>query len=130
MTEQPPSFENTSVAAVLAQRSRETRDELLDELVVMLAAIVPNVQIERTLLRRRVTAVRVPVGDHVYVLKKTASGSFEPMRVQEVRGVAIRTTPMEIDAFLEELGLAIDAELRRTEKGRLALQNWLRSLNP
>ena len=51
MTDQPPSFENTSVAAVLAQRSRETRDELLDDLVVMLSAILPNVQIDRTLLR-------------------------------------------------------------------------------
>jgi len=123
-------FENTSVAAILAQRSRETRDELLDELVVMLATIVPSVQIERSLLRRRVTAVRIPLGAHVYVLKKDARGSFEPMRVQEVRGVAIRTTPMEIDAFLAELGTAIDVELRRTEKGRLALQSWLRSLNP
>ena len=130
MTGQPPSFDNTSVAAVLAQRSREARDELLDELVVMFSAVLPGVQIERSLLRRRVTAVRVPLGDHVYVLKKDSSGSFEPMRVQEVRGVAIRSTPMEIDAFLEELGTAIDVELHRTEKGRLALQNWLRSLNP
>lgn len=115
---------------MLAQRSREAHNELLDELVVMLSAVLPTVQIERSLLRRRVTAVRVPVGDHVYVLKKGSIGSFEPMRVQMVRGVAIRTTPMEIDAFLEELGTAIDVELRRTEKGRLALQSWLRSLNP
>jgi hypothetical protein len=130
VTDQPPSFENASVAAVLAQRSREGRDELLDDLIAMLSAIVPGVHIERTLWRRRLTAVRIPVGDHVYVLKKTAAGSFEPMRVQEVRGVAIRTIPMEIDAFLEELGMAIDVELRRTEKGRLALQKWLSSLNP
>jgi hypothetical protein len=32
---------------------------------------------------------------------------------------------MEIDAFLEDLGTAIDAELRRTERGRAALQKWL-----
>jgi hypothetical protein len=130
VTDELPSFEHASVAAILAQRSRESRDELLDELIVTLATVVPGVEIERTLLRRRVTAVRIPVGDRVYVLKQTAGGSFEPMRVQEVRGVAIRTTPMEIEPFLEELGTAIDIELRRTERGRLALQKWLSSLNP
>ena len=122
--------QNPSVAAILAQRSRETRDELLDELILMLSAIIPDVQVERTLFRRRVTAVRMRVGDHVYVLKKTPAGSYEPLRVQEVRGVSIRSTPLELDAFLEELGVAIDVELRRTEKGRLALQKWLDSLNP
>ena len=129
VTDLPPSFDDTSVAAVLAQRSREARDELLEDLVAMLSAVVPGVQVERTLLRRRVASIRMPVGGFVYVLKKNSNGSYEPSRVQEVRGVAIRTTPMEIDAFLEELGTAIDAELRRTELGRAALQRWLNSRN-
>jgi hypothetical protein len=128
VTDLPSSFEDASVAAVLAQRSREARDELLEDLVTMLSAVVPNVQVERSLLRRRVTAIRMPVGDHAYVLKKTGRG-YEPLRIQEVRGVAIRTTPMEIDAFLAELGTAIDAELHRTERGREALQRWLNSMN-
>jgi hypothetical protein len=34
---------------------------------------------------------------------------------------------MEIDAFLEELGLALDVELRRTDRGRKALEAWLNS---
>jgi hypothetical protein len=46
-----------------------------------------------------------------------------------VRGVVIRTDPMEIDEFLAELGAALDAELRRTEKGRAALHTWLNSTN-
>lgn len=127
MTDANRSFDDVSVAAVLAQRSRADHDELLDDLVSMLSAILPAVHVERTLLRRRVTAVRLPVAGYVYVLKRNSSGSFEPSRQQEVRGVAIRTTPMEIEAFLEELGLAIDAELRRTEKGREALHQWLTS---
>jgi hypothetical protein len=123
------SFDETSVAAILAQRSRMDRKELLEDLVSMLSAVLPDVRIERSLLRRRVTAVRIPVGGHVYVLTRTADDSYEPSRQQVVRGVAIRTVPMEIDAFLEELGTAIDAELRRTERGRAALQTWLRSSN-
>jgi hypothetical protein len=127
VTDSNSSFEDTSVAALLAQRSRADRKELLDELVGLLSAIVPSVRIERTLIRRRVTAIRMPLGGYVYVLRKTTDGSFEPSRQQEVRGVVVRTVPMEIDAFLAELGAAIDVELRRTETGRAALQKWLNS---
>ena len=127
MSDSSPSFDQTSVAAILAQRSRADRKELLDDLVSMLTAILPEVRVERSLLRRRITAVRVPVGGHIYVLARTADDSYEPSRQQVVRGVAIRTVPMEIEAFLEDLGAAIDAELRRTENGRAALQKWLNS---
>ena len=127
MSDSSPSFDQTSVAAILAQRSRADRKELLDDLVSMLTAILPEVRVERSLLRRRITAVRVPVGGHIYVLTRTADDSYEPSRQQVVRGVAIRTVPMEIEAFLEDLGAAIDAELRRTENGRAALQKWLNS---
>jgi hypothetical protein len=127
VTDSNPSFDDTSIAALLAQRSRADRKELLDELAGLLAAMVPGVRVERTLFRRRVTAIRMPLGGYVYVLKKSAEDSFEPSRQQEVRGVVVRTVPMEIDAFLAELGAAIDVELRRTEAGRAALQKWLNS---
>jgi hypothetical protein len=125
-----PSFESASVAAILAQRSREDRTALLDELVAMLSEVVPGVQVERALLRRHVTAIRLPLGGLVYVLKRNSNNSFEASRQHEVRGVVIRTDPMEIDGFLAELGPAIDAELRRTERGRDALRAWLNSTNP
>ena len=130
MTEPTPSFESASVAAVLAQRSREDRTALLDDLVAMLSGIVPDVQIERALLRRHVTAIRLPLGGFIYMLKRSSNNSFEASVQQVVRGVVIRTDPMEIDAFLVELGPALDAELRRTERGRDALQKWLNSTNP
>ena len=127
MTDRNPSFESASVAAILAQRSREDRTALLDELVTMLADIVPGAQVERTLLRRHVTAIRLPLDGFVYVLARSAKDSFQASRLQEVRGVVIRTDRLEIDAFLAELGLALDAELRRTERGRDALRDWLNS---
>jgi hypothetical protein len=129
MTDFTPSSDETSVAALLAQRSRADRNELLDELVSVLSAVIPGVQVERTLLRRRITTLRMPVGGYLYVLRKSAAGSFEPSRQQEVRGVVVRTVPMEIDAFLAELGVAVEAELRRTEEGRTALHKWLNTSN-
>ncbi|MFL5542486.1 MAG: hypothetical protein ACJ8J0_26100 [Longimicrobiaceae bacterium] len=125
MTDADPTFESASVAAVLAQRSREDRAALLDELVAMLAEIVPGVRVERAFLRRHVTAIQLPLGGYVYRLKRTSGHSFEASRQQEVRGVVIRTEPMEIDAFLAELGLALEVELQRTERGRAALHRWL-----
>lgn len=127
MTDPHSSLESTSVAVILAQRSRADRDALLDDLAAMLV-LVPGVQIERTLLRRRVTAVRLPAGGYVYALKKGRNGAFEAVRQQEVRGVVVRTVPMEIEAFLAELGAALDEELRRTEAGRAALQQWMKSV--
>lgn len=132
MQDPTPSFESASVAAILAQRSREDRDSLLDDLAALLSEI-PAVQVERALLRRHVTTIRLPIGGFVYVLKRGmhgASSAFEASRQQEVRGVVIRTDPMEIDAFLAELGPALDAELRRTERGRDALRAWLSTMNP
>lgn len=127
MTDADSSFESTSVAAILAQRSREDRGALLDELVTMLAEIVPGVQVERALLRRHVTSVHLPLGGYIYVLRRSDKNHFDASRQQQVRGVVIRTDPMEIDAFLAELGLALDAELQRTERGRDALREWLNS---
>jgi len=124
MHDPTPSFESASVAGILVQRSREDRDALLDDLAALLSEI-PAVQVQRALLRRRVTAIRLPIGGFIYVLRRGARGAFEASRQQEVRGVVIRTDPMEIDTFLDELGMALDAELRRTERGRDALRAWL-----
>ncbi|MGH7618247.1 MAG: hypothetical protein ACREPM_13565 [Gemmatimonadaceae bacterium] len=127
MTDSTPSFEGASVAAILAQRGREDRAALLDELVAMLSGVVPGVEVDRALLRRHVTAVRVPLGGFVYALQRSPSGSFEAVRLQQVRGVVVRTVPLEIEVFLAELGTALDAELQRTERGRDALRTWLNS---
>jgi hypothetical protein len=130
MTGSEPNFDSVSVAAILAQRSREDRGALLDDLVTMLSEVVPGVKVERGLIRRRVTAIRLPLGNAIYVLQRGANDTFEASRQQQVRGVVIRTDPLEIDAFLTELGNALDAELRRTEHGRQAIQSWLKATNP
>ena len=130
MADDTPSFESVSVAALLARRSREDRAELLDDLVAMLSGVVPSTQVERGILRRRVTGIRLPVGGYIYILRRRAGDAFEACRQQQVRGVVIRTDPMEIDAFLAELGLALDAELLHSERGRDALRAWLNSTNP
>jgi hypothetical protein len=124
MSDPTSSFEGASVAAWLVHRSRADQKELLDELVTTLTGVIPGVKVERSLLRRQITEVRLPLGGYAYVLKKT-DDSFEASRQQIVHGVAIRTIPMEIDTFLAELGVALDVELRRTEKGRAALQEFL-----
>ena len=128
MTDSSPSWESTSIAATLARRSHEDVADLLGDLVGLLSAVVPGAEVKRTLLRRRIASVRLPVGGSVYMLRRRPDGSFESSRQQQVRGVVIRTDPLEIDVFLAELGPAIDAELRRSERGRAALDSWLQSM--
>lgn len=130
MTAPTPNFDDVSVAAILAQRSREDRSELLDDLVAMLSEVVPGCKVERGLIRRRVTGIRLPVGTTVFALQRGANDAYEASRQQLVRGVVIRTDPLEIDDFLTELGTALDAELKRTERGREAIRSWLNTNNP
>jgi hypothetical protein len=129
MTEPPASWESTSVAAILARRSRDDLTDLLGELVSLLPGVVPGAQVHRSLVRRQVTEVRLPLGNTAYVLRRGSGGRYEASRQHAVRGVVIRTEPVEIDAFLAELGPAIDAELQRTEHGRQALSTWLASMD-
>lgn len=125
MTDPNSSFESASVAAVLAQRSREDRASMLNDLVAMLIEVVPGVRVERALIRRTITAISMPLGGYIYQLRRGPDDSYETSRQQKVRGVVIRTESMEIDVFLEELGRALDVELRRTERGREALRGFL-----
>jgi hypothetical protein len=124
-TDSTDPLQSASVAAILAQRSRADRGALLDELVLMLTALVPDVRVERTLLRRRIAAVHVPLGEFVYVMLRGANDSLDVSRRHQVRGVVIRTVPLEIGPFLDELGAALEVELRRTDAGRAALARWL-----
>jgi len=129
MTDSNSSLESTTVAAILAQRSREDTSEMLEDLVATLVETVPGAKVDRALLTRKVKSVRAPLAGYVYELRRGSNGAFEASRLQEVRGVVVRTVPMEIDAFLAEFGVALDAELRRTEKGRDALQAWFNASN-
>lgn len=127
VTEPNSRSESTSVAAILVRRGREDRDALLDELVTLLSGTVAGVEVRRSLFRRRVMSVRLPIGEKVYVLARGRQGSFDASRQHTVRGIAVRNDPMPIDEFLAELGVAIEEDLRRTERGRDALRSWLGS---
>src|SRR5437763_16056298 len=104
MTSPSPSFENASVAALLAQRSREDRGALLDELVSVLSGVIPGVQVERSLLRRQVNAIRRPVGEFVYVLRRSAADVVVASLRHIVRGGAIRNVPRELAVCRQEPG--------------------------
>ena len=97
MTDSTPSSEDVSVAAILAARNRADQNELLEDLVALLSETVPAAQVTRSLVRRRVTAIRLPLGGYVYTLRKGAGDAYDALRQQEVGGVVIRNTPMDID---------------------------------
>ena len=127
MTESSGSLERANVAALLARYSRGDRASLFEELVESLAGLVPGARVERTMLRRRAVAMHAPVGDYVYVIERDAHDVVHASRRHSVRGVVVRTTPLELGPFLEELGAALEVELRRTEAGSRALEQWMRA---
>jgi hypothetical protein len=122
-----PSADAVSVSAILARRSQQDRAELLEELVTLFIGVMPGIEVKRALVTRKIKSLRVPIGDRAYVLDRSRGGSFEARRQHIVRNVVIRNDPIEIDAFIAELSAALDAEARRTERGREALDTWLKS---
>jgi|SRR4051812_43660347 hypothetical protein len=127
MTEPTPSADAVSVSAILAGQTRQDRAEMLDDLVNLLIGLMPGLEVKRTLFTRRIASIRATFGDRAYVLARTRDGSFEARRQQVVRGVVIRNEPIDVDVFIAEFSSAVDAELRRNERGREALASWLRS---
>jgi len=47
MTDPVPSADSTSVAAVLAKRSREDLGELLEDLIALFVGVMPDVDVKR-----------------------------------------------------------------------------------
>jgi hypothetical protein len=122
-----PSSDDVSVAAILARRSRDDRAELLEDLVALLVGVMPGIEVKRSLFTRKIQSIRVALGEQAYALERARDGSFEARRQQIVRAVVIRNEPIDVDVFIAELSAALDAEARRTERGREALDAWLKS---
>lgn len=123
----PSDWESTSVAALLARQNGDDLAAMLADLLELLVDVVPRAEVKRSLLRRHVTHVRLPLGAHIYVLERRRGDAYVATRQQSVRDVVIRTDPMELPEWVAELGAAIDAELARSERARDALRRWMES---
>jgi hypothetical protein len=68
--------------------------------------------------------VEVELGDETFVLSLSGS-TAETSVAKTVRGVVIKRQQMTLDAWLDALSEALDAEAQRSETSRLSLERLL-----
>jgi hypothetical protein len=126
---QAPDWETLGVGGALLSRYQQDQQALVEQLATFLESSLPNqIDVRRTHgLRgpKHTTRLAVDLGGMRYGLERARGDAFEASRTRVVRGVALRTDSLSIDAWLTELGAAIAAELERTSSGRAALARLL-----
>jgi formate dehydrogenase maturation protein FdhE len=98
---------------------------LADKLSLAVPALV-KVERERTFARRtkRVRRISIEFPEERYELAATGSAPA-CSRSTIVRGIALRTEPLALDAWIEQLARALAHEAERTDAGRAALERLL-----
>ncbi len=73
---------------------------------------------------KRLECVEVQFGDDTFALS-LAAGTAQTARVTTVRGIVIRRQELPLEAWLDELSTALDAEAERSEASRASLERLL-----
>ncbi len=73
---------------------------------------------------KRLERVEVQFGDDTFALS-LAAGTTQTTRATTVRGIVIRRQDLPLEAWLDELSTALDAEAERSETSRVSLQQLL-----
>ncbi|MBI3722136.1 MAG: hypothetical protein HY248_06240 [Fimbriimonas ginsengisoli] len=113
------------LAANLASRYAADQRGFFQYLVKTLELTIPDsVEPERKgglFSSKRVSAISLPLGDDLYRLEDGARG-LVPSRTHVVRGIKLKTETLSIDAWLAEVGAALEEEARSSQAARDALE--------
>jgi hypothetical protein len=114
------------VAAALRADARDV-DRFFDVLARKLGEALPDqVDVRRGGLLRcsRISAITVAVGDDRFEARR-AGTALDCTRRTVVRGIAVKSRELELDAWIDALSAAIVAEAGRSERARAALEGLL-----
>ena len=77
------------------------------------------------LSRKNVVGLRLTLGDFQYVLDGSSKGILRPSRTHIVRGIALKSEPIDIETWLGEVGAGMEELMRHNERVRGALGGLL-----
>lgn len=122
-------WESLGVTGSLLSRYEHDQQALLDQLAVFLESTLPRqTSVKRThgvLGPRRTTALSIELADQRYNLEHSDRSGLQASRTHVVRGVAVRTEPLSVAAWLAEVSGVLASELERTDSNRAALDRLL-----
>ena len=114
------------VAANLARMYASDQRGFLENLAAMLESVLPeHVTVERRgglFSDKRIRAVRIQFGDHIYSVEASAQGAISADRTKVVRGIKLKTEPLSIEDWLER----VCAELSRHADANLAARDAIK----
>ncbi|CAN5555750.1 hypothetical protein BH11ARM2_BH11ARM2_38270 [soil metagenome] len=117
------------VAAAMAKEYAAEGRDFMPTLVRLLETALPDetVPIEKGgfLSKRTTVGVRLTLGDFTYEIDGREPGPLRVGRTHVVRGIALKSEPIDIDAWLAEVGAGIEARMRASSKTTTALNGLL-----
>ena len=102
-------------------------DSFFTVLVAKLAEALPDrTEVERSgfMGRGDPRRIELSLGDYVYEAERQR-GAIECRRRSVVRGIALKTSTLELDEWLGELAVDLSAEAQRSDRARTALEGLL-----
>jgi hypothetical protein len=113
------------VAAALSKQYAADQRVFLELLAQMLEGALPGeTEVGRRgglFSKKTVQRVAVTLGDNRYTLEDPGRGLLQATRTHIVRGIALKTEPIPVQEWLEEMGAALDERVRTNAAAREAL---------
>jgi hypothetical protein len=132
MPNKPESWETLGVAGALINSYAQGQKDFVPALAVLLEQAMPDLTtVVRKPVRlfssdKRIESVAVLLGDHVYTLiDRNASLPLEAKRTKIVRGITIKTDPLPIRDWLDEVGAEISTRAEQSQEALAALRNFM-----
>jgi hypothetical protein len=124
--------EPLQVELLAASLRADTTDlkAFLEALAVKLEGSLPNqTQVTRqsSLFSREhpVKEIAVTMGDYQYRIAREGKGPLVTLRAKVVRGIVLKTEPIPMEQWIEELAEGLAQESARSTQARTALERFL-----
>ncbi|MDE2207305.1 MAG: hypothetical protein KGK12_11770 [Armatimonadetes bacterium] len=119
----------TGVAAALQAAVRADQATFMQQLTDLFERLpVGSARVERRgslFGEKRPVAVSLSVGELVYTLRSPSRGPLVAERTHVVRGIAIKTAPLSVEDWLEEVSRALEEQAKLSTQARDALNTFI-----
>lgn len=115
------------VSGALQQEYLKDQQFFLELLAKTLQAAIPDNTSVRTrgLFKKTLAGVTVDFGEYRYTFEKPERGPVMAMRTKVVRGIALKSEELPVDAALQELSVVLEEKAAKSESARKALAGML-----
>jgi hypothetical protein len=124
-----PKWETVGVAAAMLREHESDQAFLFDQFHGFLTAAMTEeltTIVSGGLLRKKqVTAFELSDGDWVYRLERSKSGRIVGSRKHVVRGITLKSEPIEVKEWIEGIAVILDERCRQSAETSKAVRELL-----